>query len=125
MAIERQDRRVVAEHDFRAPSIGRAVEALQTALRQYLGKPLAHERAAVAALGKFAVRCGVGNSLRALASGHAAIARVLAEAGPEHVIRDLAEADIAGLGISGLHFFTFGGAGRTAAMIRTMLREAA
>ncbi len=81
--------------------------------------------ASVAALSKFAVRCGVGNSLRALASGHTSFARLLVEAGPEPIIRALAGAETGALGIAGLHFFTFGGAGRTSAMIRTMLRGAA
>lgn len=82
----------------------------------------------VATLSKFAVRCGVGNTLRALASGHTSFARLLTEVGPEPLVHalaracDAAEADGADLGIAGLHFFTFGGAGRTAAMIRTMVR---
>lgn len=72
--------------------------------------------ASVAALVKFAVRCGVGNSLRALAAGHAAMARLLTEAGPERVIHRLA-ADTARDAVAGLHFFTFGGVRRTAGWI--------
>ena len=39
--------------------------------------------ASVATLAKFAVRCGIGASLRALARGHTSFARILAEAGPD------------------------------------------
>ena len=42
--------------------------------------------ATVATLAKFAVRCGIGASLRALARGHTAFARILAEAGPDALI---------------------------------------
>jgi methylenetetrahydrofolate reductase (NADPH) len=69
--------------------------------------------ASIATLAKFAVRCGIGNSLRQLTSGHAAVARLLTEAGPEAVIHRLA-GEGEGRAIAGLHFFTFGGVGRTA-----------
>ena len=69
--------------------------------------------ASIATLAKFAVRCGVGNALRHLTSGHAAVARLLTEAGPEGVIHRLA-GDGEGSAIAGLHFFTFGGVARTA-----------
>ena len=39
--------------------------------------------ATVATLAKYAVRCGIGSSLRALARGHTAFARILAQAGPD------------------------------------------
>ena len=67
--------------------------------------------ASIAALAKFAVRCGVGPSLRALIGNRAALPRLLAEAGPEAIIRALAGG---GDAIAGLHFFTFGGVRRTA-----------
>jgi len=69
--------------------------------------------ASVATLAKYAVRCGVGASLRALARGHTAIVRVLAEASPDALIEALV-ADGA-MRIDGLHVFTFGGVQRTAA----------
>jgi len=72
--------------------------------------------ASISTLARFAVRCGVGNSLKALLGGHASIARLLVEAGPEPVIRALAEAP-ARAEIAGLHFFTFGGFRRTAAWL--------
>jgi len=74
--------------------------------------------ATVATLAKFAVRCGIGASLRALARGHTAFARILAEAGPDALIGALvADAD-PGWPIDGLHVFTFGGVRRAAEWIR-------
>ncbi len=69
--------------------------------------------ASIATLAKFAVRCGIGSSLRHLAAGHAALARLLTETGPETVIHGLA-GDGVGEAVAGLHFFTFGGVRRTA-----------
>lgn len=72
--------------------------------------------ASIATLAKFAVRCGIGNSLRQLTSGHASVARLLTETGPEAVIHRLAGED-ADRAIAGLHFFTFGGVRRTASWL--------
>lgn len=69
--------------------------------------------ASIATLAKFAVRCGIGNSLRQLTTGHVAVARLLSETGPEAVIDELAGA-ATGNAVAGLHFFTFGGVRRTA-----------
>jgi methylenetetrahydrofolate reductase (NADH) len=74
--------------------------------------------ATVATLAKFAVRCGIGASLRALARGHTAFARILAEASPDALVDALvADEDPRGP-INGLHIFTFGGVRRTAEWIR-------
>lgn len=68
-----------------------------------------------ARLMKFALRCGVGPSLRAL-SAPSRIGQLLSTIGPEALIDDLA----AGLGardsgaIAGMHFFVFGGVARAA-----------
>jgi methylenetetrahydrofolate reductase (NADPH) len=78
--------------------------------------------ASIATLAKFAIRCGVGQSLRTLATGHSSLTRLLTEAGPEPVIRDLAFADDQSLNIAGLHFFTFGGVGRTTAWMDAIRR---
>ena len=75
--------------------------------------------ATVATLAKFAVRCGIGASLRVLARGHAAFARILAEAGPETLISALVAGEDPDWPIDGLHVFTFGGIRRTAEWIRT------
>jgi methylenetetrahydrofolate reductase (NADPH) len=65
--------------------------------------------ASVMTLAKFAVRCGVGASLRALARGHTAFARILVEARPDALIDTLVADEDAGAPIDGLHVFTFGG----------------
>jgi len=74
--------------------------------------------ATVATLAKFAVRCGIGASLRALARGHTAFARILAEAGPDTLIDALVAGEDPGWPIDGLHVFTFGGIPRTTEWIR-------
>ena len=79
--------------------------------------------ATVATLAKFAVRCGIGASLRALARGHTAFARILAEAGPEALIGALVEEEDPRRPIDGLHVFTFGGVRRTAEWINGYLRR--
>ncbi len=73
--------------------------------------------ASVATLAKFAVRCGIGASLRALGRGQTAFARILVEATPDALIDALAAAEQHDAPIDGLHFFTFGGVRRTAAWI--------
>src|SRR5262249_19780123 len=75
--------------------------------------------ATVATLAKFAVRCGIGASLCALARGHTAFARILAEAGPDALIGALVAEEDPGRPIDGLHLFTFGGVARAAEWIRT------
>jgi len=75
--------------------------------------------ATVATLAKFAERCGIGASLRALARGHAAFARILAEAGPDALVGALVAEEDPGRPIDGLHVFTFGGVTRTAEWVRT------
>lgn len=72
--------------------------------------------ASVATLVKFALRCGVGNSIRALNLRGAAIARLLGESDPSPLLIALhrfAVSDPA-LGIAGFHFFPFGGIPRLA-----------
>jgi methylenetetrahydrofolate reductase (NADPH) len=66
--------------------------------------------ASVTTLAKFALRCGVGNSMRALTSGRG-VTRLLTEAGPEEVVASLAQAH---LDFEHLHFYTFGGVSKAA-----------
>ncbi|MGH7097855.1 MAG: hypothetical protein ACREE4_09395 [Stellaceae bacterium] len=73
--------------------------------------------ASVATLAKFAVRCGVGASLRALVRGQAAFARVLAEATPDALLAALFAEPLPGAPLAGLHIFTFGGVRQTAAWL--------
>ena len=77
--------------------------------------------ASIATLAKFAVRCGIGNSLVKLVGGQTSIARLLVEAGPDKVMRVLATTDLAGYGVAGLHVFTFGGLVRTGKWLRATL----
>lgn len=66
--------------------------------------------AGVATLLKFARRCGVGASIRALVARPNALSKMLVEHGPEEVVRDLAAAfDANASSFNGLHFFCFGG----------------
>ena len=77
--------------------------------------------ASVATLAKFAIRCGIGVSLRALARGHTAFARILVEAGPDGLIGELVAGEDARAPVAGLHVFTFGGVRRAAEWIRGYL----
>jgi len=78
--------------------------------------------ASLLTLMRYAVRCGIGNSLRVLTE-NPSFAKVLVERGPEPIIRELA-ACISGpdgrrLGITGLHFYIFGGFRKTMDWIDT------
>jgi methylenetetrahydrofolate reductase (NADH) len=67
---------------------------------------------------RFAALCGIGNSVRALKTRPRAITRLLVEAGPEAVVRDIARPG--GVAIAGVHFFCFGGLLRTARWLRAV-----
>ena len=72
--------------------------------------------ASLLTLVRYAVRCGIGNSLRLL-NENPAFAKVLVERGPEPIIRELAASIAEGDGrtpdMAGLHFYVFGGFKRT------------
>lgn len=72
--------------------------------------------AGIVTLARYALRCGVGNSVHVLTE-NPAFAKALAHRGPEPIIREIAgsfaEEDPAAIGIAGLHFYTFGGFSRT------------
>jgi methylenetetrahydrofolate reductase (NADPH) len=74
--------------------------------------------ATIATLAKFAVRCGIGASLRALARDHSAFARILSEVSPDRLIAALAAGEDPAAPIGGLHLFTFGGLRRTSQWLR-------
>ena len=106
---------VVTQFGFEAQPIqrwiaARRAEGIACPIRIGLAGP-----ATVATLAKYAVRCGIGASLRALAHGHAAIARILTETNPDALIDALVSGEDPAAPIDGLHIFTFGGARRTAA----------
>lgn len=70
--------------------------------------------AGIATLFKFAMRCGVGSSIRALGARPASFVKLIGEHGPESVLRELAEFrgnDAADF--DGVHLFCFGGYLRT------------
>lgn len=74
--------------------------------------------AGLVTLMRYAVRCGIGNSLHVLTE-HPSFARLLTEKGPAPIIRGLSSStqhkdgyQLLG-GIAGLHFFVFGGFNKT------------
>ena len=63
-----------------------------------------------ATLTKFALRCGVGNSMRALRAQIGRFGRLLTDTGPDEVVRGLRSAPaVATAAITGFHLFPFGG----------------
>lgn len=75
--------------------------------------------ASIPAILKFAKRCGVGPSIRALIGRPGAIGKMLGEHGPEAVMRDLGAAyEHDPATFDGLHFFCFGGYLRTCEWLR-------
>jgi len=70
--------------------------------------------ARITTLFKFALRCGVGPSIRALGARPTSLVKIIGDHGPQAVMRSLAEARIAQESdFAGLHFFCFGGYLRT------------
>jgi methylenetetrahydrofolate reductase (NADPH) len=63
-----------------------------------------------ATLTKFALRCGIGNSMRALRAQIGRFGRLLTDTGPDEVVRGLCDAPAAATApIAGFHLFPFGG----------------
>jgi len=66
--------------------------------------------ASTATLMKFALRCGVGNSMRSLRGQIGRFGRLLTDTGPDDVVRGLQSAPkTATASIAGFHLFPFGG----------------
>ena len=64
---------------------------------------------------RYAVKCGVGNSLHVLTE-NPAFAKALTDRGPDPIIREIAASikdEDGGLGIEGLHLYIFGGLNKT------------
>ncbi len=73
--------------------------------------------ATLATLTKFGLRCGVGNSMRALRGQIGRFGRLLTDNGPDDVVRGLlAAAQDVTAPISGFHLFPFGGLRKSAAV---------
>ena len=72
--------------------------------------------AGIVTLLRYALRCGIGNSLHALTE-NPAFAKALVDRGPEPIIREIAASTAdegsAQLGLAGLHFYMFGGFRKT------------
>ena len=109
---------VITQFGFEAAAIVRWLEAFRARanaapVRVGLAGPTS-----IGTLLRFARLCGVGASARAVAGNGASLIRVLREAGPDPVIRELAEAGIgARHGPVALHLFPFGGLLRSAEWI--------
>ena len=69
---------------------------------------------------QYALRCGVGPSVKALSGRAASFGRLLGQHGPEALVRELAGARERGLEIDGIHLFSFGGLARTCKWIRAV-----
>jgi methylenetetrahydrofolate reductase (NADPH) len=112
---------IVTQFCFEPQPIGRWLGELR---RQGIAVPVRiglAGPAGIASLTRFALRCGIGPSLRALARANTA--RLLFEVGPEPIIATLASPDHEDLCIAGLHFFTFGGVARTVAWRAAILAD--
>jgi methylenetetrahydrofolate reductase (NADPH) len=77
-----------------------------------------------ATLMKFALRCGIGNSMRAVRSQIGRFGRLLTDTGPDEVMRGLRSAPEAGTAsIAGFHLFPFGGLRKSGDWLRSHGRE--
>lgn len=104
---------VVTQFCFEAETIVRFLQHLRalhvrTALRVGIAGPTRPD-----ALLRFALRCGVGPSIRALTKQRANIAKLLALWEPDMIVQTLAETPLATVPVAGLHFYTLGGLKRS------------
>jgi methylenetetrahydrofolate reductase (NADPH) len=77
-----------------------------------------------ATLTKFALRCGIGNSMRALRAQIGRFGRLLTDNGPDDVVRGLRCAPAAATApIAGFHLFPFGGLRKAGDWLRTCDRD--
>ena len=77
-----------------------------------------------ATLTKFALRCGIGNSMRALRGQIGRFGRLLTDTGPDDVVRGLRSAPAeATTPIAGFHLFPFGGLRKTGEWLRNYDRD--
>lgn len=77
--------------------------------------------ASIATLFRYAVRCGVGPSIRALGARPTSLVKLIGDHGPEHVMHDLALARVAKPELfDGVHLFCFGGFLRTCDWLHRM-----
>jgi methylenetetrahydrofolate reductase (NADPH) len=77
-----------------------------------------------ATLTKFALRCGIGNSMRALRGQIGRFGRLLTDTGPDEVVRGLrAASPAATASIAGFHVFPFGGLRKAGLWLRNYDRD--
>jgi methylenetetrahydrofolate reductase (NADPH) len=77
-----------------------------------------------ATLTKFALRCGIGNSMRALRGQIGRFGRLLTDNGPDEVVRGLrAASPAATASIAGFHVFPFGGLRKAGLWLRNYDRD--
>jgi len=77
-----------------------------------------------ATLTKFALRCGIGNSIRALRGQIGRFGRLLTDTGPESVVSGLLSAQAAATApIAGFHLFPFGGLRKAGEWLRNYDRD--
>ena len=77
-----------------------------------------------ATLTKFALRCGIGNSMRSLRSQIGRFGRLLTDTGPDDVMRGLQSAPKAATAsIAGFHLFPFGGLRKAGGWLRSYPHE--
>ncbi|MGO8911820.1 MAG: hypothetical protein ACLQDM_21190 [Bradyrhizobium sp.] len=80
--------------------------------------------ASTATLMKFALRCGIGNSMRSLRGQIGRFSRLLTDTGPDDVVRGLQSApQTATASIAGFHLFPFGGLRKAANWLRGYPQE--
>jgi methylenetetrahydrofolate reductase (NADPH) len=81
--------------------------------------------ASPATLTKFALRCGIGNSMRSLRSQIGRFGRLLTDTGPDDVMRGLRSAPAtATASIAGFHLFPFGGLRKAGDWLRSYRQDA-
>jgi len=103
-----------------APFLGWARELRALGVRSRLVVGLAGP-AALSTLVKYAIRCGVGPSIRALTANPTSIAKLVGDRGPEKIVRAVAAAGVAGeIETFGIHLYSFGGLARTCAWMRAV-----
>jgi methylenetetrahydrofolate reductase (NADPH) len=77
-----------------------------------------------ATLTKFALRCGIGNSMRSLRSQIGRFGRLLTDTGPDDVVRGLQSASADAVApIAGFHLFPFGGVRKAGEWLRANSHE--
>jgi methylenetetrahydrofolate reductase (NADPH) len=79
--------------------------------------------ASVPTLIRYALRCGVGDSLRALSTQAKTVGRLIGESGPEDLLHDLAVglSQAASDRVAGIHLYPFGGVAKAADWIEVTL----